>query len=179
MASLWVHHIASVVGFSTCLLTGNPTALLFSTRLAVVECTTGLPVAFRQGVDNKKLKVRREEQNESVHPSIHPSICLATHRIAMISITIYHHSAQGARSTVMAALMLSGFGFRAAWSTWVMWKYITVARAAVLASNGALPLIALDPVAGILCGLNYVWFGSVVRSAAKVVLKRRSPGEDR
>ena len=36
MPTLWLHHIASVVGFSTCLLTGNPTALLFSTRLAVV-----------------------------------------------------------------------------------------------------------------------------------------------
>lgn len=57
MPSLWLHHIASVVGFVTCLLTRNPTALLFATRLAVVECTTGLPVAFRQAKDNKKLKV--------------------------------------------------------------------------------------------------------------------------
>lgn len=75
----------------------------------------------------------------------------------------------------MAALMLSGFGFRAAWSTWVMYKYITVARAAVLAGNGLLPLVALDPVAGVLCALNYYWFYSVVRSAAKVVLKSPKP----
>lgn len=80
---------------------------------------------------------------------------------------------QGTRSAVIAALMFSGFGFRAAWSTWIMWKYVTVGRAALFASHGVLSLVAMDSVAGILCALNYYWFAAVVRSAAKVAFKSR------
>lgn len=54
--TMWIHHIASVVAGAICMTTYDGRFNGLGTKLAVTECTTFLPVAFRQARKANKLK---------------------------------------------------------------------------------------------------------------------------
>merc|ERR1712167_387615 len=61
---MWVHHVASLGGAVFCTIADNSLTragaarrfALQGCRLAATECTTGLPVAFKQALRGKRLK---------------------------------------------------------------------------------------------------------------------------
>ena len=57
--TMWIHHVASVVAGTICMATYNGRFNGLGTKLAITECTTFLPVAFRQARKANKLRGER------------------------------------------------------------------------------------------------------------------------